>query len=415
MLRRSAAAAVFLAIFCGSLELGLRLVPQAIPLTVLVRFQPDVRSAVAEARGLPTRSKARDLPRDDGGPQRHIYQPGITFHMHAPDPGQVSTIRIDDAGFCNPAGSSYQRAHIDLLAIGDSFTHCTTVRPEETWVAEVSQETGLSTYDLGVGGVGPYEYLEILTHFGLVKTPRIVVMNIYEGNDLRDASLYHDYRSARGDAAAQSADPRMRLRRAFEASWLGRHSYAANLLVGGALALANEVDEPDPVAKRAGIRKGSIDFRYRLDFGASSVAMNPEDTDRDEVVHAMLVRRGVVSFELFDPALRRYAMLAHEHGFVPVVSYTPAAYTTYAEFARFDDPSLAPLMREFSDAQRAWFARRCRELGLPFLDLTNALRTAARTGRERELLYFPSNLHLSQAGHRVVAASLRDFLATLPR
>lgn len=415
MLRRLVAAVVFVAVFFASLEVGLRLVPQAIPLTVLVRFQPDLRSAVAEARGLPTRSKTRILPRDDGGPERHIYQPGITLHMHAPDPGQVGTIPIDDAGFCNPASSSYQRNPIDLLAIGDSFTYCMTVAPEETWVAVLQQEAGLSTYDLGVGGVGPYEYLEILRHFGLAKHPRIVVMNLYEGNDLRDASLYHDYRRARGDAAVQASDPRVRLRRAFESSWFGRHSYATNLLVGGALALANEVDEPDPAGERAGIRKTSIDFHYRLDFGAASVPMNPENTDRDEVVHAMLIQRGVVSFELFEPALSRYAALGHEHGFVPVVSYTPAAYTTYAEFARFADPSLAPLLREFSEGQRAWLARRCRELGLPFLDLTQAMRAAARTARERELLYFPSNLHLSQAGHRVVAAALRDFLAALRR
>jgi hypothetical protein len=415
VLRRLAAAAVFLCIFFGSLELALRLVPQAVPLTILVHFQEELRQTVADARGLPTRQKARTLPRDDGGPELHIYRPGVTLHMHAPDPGQVSTIPIDDAGFCNPPESSYQRPHIDLLAIGDSFTYCTTVRPEETWVADLARESGLSTYDLGVGGVGLYEYLEILTHFGLAKSPRIVVMNVYEGNDLRDASRYQEYRTARGDAAAQAADPRTRVRRAFGSSWLGRHSYAANLLVGGALALANEIDEPDSVAKRAGIRKNSIDFRYRLDFGASSVAMNPENTDRDEVEHAMLVQRGIVSFDLFEPALERYAALALEHGFVPVVSYTPSAHTTYADFVRFEEPSLAPLLREFSEDQRGWLAQRCRTLGLRFVDLTPALRAAARSGRERELLYFPSNLHLSQAGHRVVAAALRDFLAALPR
>ncbi len=415
MLRRLAGAVVFLALFSGSLELGLRLVPRAIPLSILVRFQPDVRERVAEARGLPTRSKARTLPRDDGGPLFHIYRPGVTLHMHAPDPGQVATIPIDDAGFCNPAGSSYQRPHIDLLAIGDSFTYCTTVRSDETWVAALARESGLSTYDLGVGGAGPYEYLEILRHFGLAKTPRIVVMNLYEGNDLRDASLYHEYRSARGDALVQAEDPRARLRRAFEPSWLGRHSYAANLLVGGALALADQIDKPDTVARRAGIQSDSIDFRYRLDFGASSVAMNPENTDRDEVEHAMLVRRGLVSFDLFEAALERYAALAHEHGFVPVVSYTPSAHTAYADFARFEDPSLAPLLGQFSERQRAWLAQRCAALGLPFVDLTAALRAAARSGREHALLYFPSNLHLSQAGHRVIATSLRDFLATLPR
>ena len=46
---------------------------------------------------------------------------------------------------------------------------------------------------MGVGGIGPYEYVQVLKQFGLQRRPRIVIMNIYEGNDLRDTLRYWDH------------------------------------------------------------------------------------------------------------------------------------------------------------------------------------------------------------------------------
>ena len=46
-------------------------------------------------------------------------------------------------------------------------------------MSRIGRPTGLSVYNLGKGGIGPYEYLQIFLHFGLPKHPRIVVMSIW--------------------------------------------------------------------------------------------------------------------------------------------------------------------------------------------------------------------------------------------
>lgn len=407
LLRRLAGVTASIAIFFGSLELALRLAPRAIPLAALQHANPEVSDAVARRLDLPRRAHTRTLARDDGGPPLRIPLAGRTRSMYAPDPGMAARVTLDADGFCNLADPEPD-ARADVVALGDSFTYCTTVAADETWTARLARETGLRVRNLGAGGIGTYEYLQILQRFGLAPAPRVVVMNVYEGNDLRDAIAYWEHRDPRGAGEGPGA-----LRRG--ARWLldspaGARSWALNLLAGGALALRDAWIEPDRPAREGGQRHRDVDFRYQVDFGGAAVAFNSENGDRDQVVYARLLERGAVELAVFDEALARYAALAREHGFLPVVAYTPSAHTAYAEFVRWSDPSVGPPLAAASAAQRDWLARRSAELGLRFVDLTGPLCAAARAARERELLYFPTNLHLTQAGHRVVAERLAAIL-----
>ena len=67
-------------------------------------------------------------------------------------------------------------------------------------------------------------------------------------------------------------------------------------------------------------------------------------------------------------------------------------------------------MPRYSRAQRKYFSRRAAELGLRFVDLTRPLQKAADAARDRELLYFPTNLHLTAAGHRAIGQALADVI-----
>jgi hypothetical protein len=81
-----------------------------------------------------------------------------------------------------------------------------------------------------VPGVGPYEYLEILRRFGLPLEPRLVLFNIYEGNDLRDAARFAE-QLARGASAAQGAQGSSdEAAVGFLGDLLFRHSYALNFI-----------------------------------------------------------------------------------------------------------------------------------------------------------------------------------------
>jgi hypothetical protein len=407
--RALALVAVWLGVVLLGLELALRVHPAAIPLGALLEFEPALRSEIAVRRNLPRKEDTRLVPRSDGGPPRRmwVYEPGVELSWQFDEPGVAATTRMDGAGFCNAPADAWRRAHFDVIAVGDSFTFCTAVAPEATWPARLAALSGRSVYDLGLPGRGLHEYLEALRGFGLEKSPAVVVMNVYEGNDLRDAYTFHQ--------ASAQADPRLadslcpfppalcRLREAVVLHpFLGR-SYALNFVFGW---LSHQTRE---------LQESAIDFRYDVAFPqGQTVAFNPQNGDRGEVRSARLVSEGRLGPELFDDALETYRALADEHGFVPVLTYTPAAYTTYAGRTNFRDPANAALLAELSRVQREYFARRAGELGLPYLDLTPALRQAARDAGPDERLYFRTNLHLSPRGHAAVARAIAGLLDTLP-
>jgi hypothetical protein len=385
----------------AGLELGLRLAPGVIPLPIVAELPAHFRATLTRDLPVTTRDQMRALPRDDGGPELLVYRPSAEIRQYAPDPGMVGRVRLDSEGFCDPLPD--EEGPASLVAVGDSFTFCTTVRPEDTWPANLGRRFGVATEDLGVPRLGLFEYLEVLKQVGLPKMPAVVVMNAYEGNDLRDAVLYWEARQA------ASAPPRRAL--AF-GEWLRstrvvHRSRAASFLVGAWLAWQRPSDASE-LARREGRRSRDVNFRYHVEHAGGSIAFNPENADRNEVVYADLLARGLASLDVLGPALETYAALAHQHGFTPVLAYTPSAYTAYGGAVRFDDPALAPLLRAYSAAQRAYFAARAAALGLRFVDLTEPLQRAAA---DPDLLYFPTNLHLTPAGHRAIASALGDALA----
>jgi hypothetical protein len=400
----AAGSLVFLVTMIG-IEAGFRIAPGLIPEDLLKRFEPTARGAIAARRFLPNASQTWEPERSDGGPPIKLFEPHAEFAYTFVDTGEHGRLRMDALGFCNPPADAPDRAHIPIVAIGDSFTACHAPAPERTWPSLLGRTLGRGAYNLGRGGYGPYEYLELLRLFGLQRTPEVVVMQIYEGNDLRDAARYFAYRDA------GPTERRRFLERAgwnplrFEpAAWLdnalGRSSWAYDfVVVGSAVELSNLVDTI------AAEPRSKIELRYTLELPEGPIAMNGQNNDRDELRTARDVESGALALELFDPALDRFAALARAHGFLPVVAYAPAAYTAYAELVRFRDPSVGAPLAAFSARQRAHLATATAARGLTFVDLTPAFQAAARE-RGGELLYYPLNVHYTPAGQRVVADTL---------
>lgn len=83
----------------------------------------------------------------------------------------------------------------DLVAIGDSLTygvigspdleHRVPISSSQSWPAFVAELSGLTTYNMGLGGWGPVEYLHVLDD-ALAMNPRTIVLGFYLGNDLAD-------------------------------------------------------------------------------------------------------------------------------------------------------------------------------------------------------------------------------------
>ncbi|MEM9089100.1 MAG: hypothetical protein AAGC93_10185 [Cyanobacteria bacterium P01_F01_bin.53] len=403
----TALASANLALTTVLVEGSLRILPTIIPADVLIHFEPTLRSQIATGR-FPTAKDAVGFKRTDGGFPFTLWKPFAEINYSFQDPGTVNTVRMDEIGFCNPPSTVYsEQSAFNVVALGDSFIWCTTVRPEDTWVAQLATVAKVSTYNLGHPGIGLYEYLRLLERYGLKKAPEVVVLNVYEGNDLRDALRYHSYRQS------GSAEQRVNLERTFGP--LSRHSYAWNWLRA---AITPEIDpdassdEPTddsaPNELKDGISEDDINFRYDLSFKTNTVAFNPENGDRDEVVHAKRLAEGDISLDIFSDALKQFIQLAKTHNFKPVVTYTPSAYTAYTDVVTFEQPELSPIMSAFSQRQRNFFANQSALLGFEFVDFTPGLQAAAPNHTTPEtLLYYPTNRHLTKQGHAVVAGILR--------
>lgn len=406
------------------LEVALRFYPSAIPTDFLVRFTPDIRSEIAAERDLPTKKIFRKVPRDDGGPELLIPIPRAIFNQGFKDIGAVNPQHTDDFGFCNESPGTIHSDKVEVIAIGDSYTWCLAVAPADTWVAELGHLSGLSTYNMGIEGIGLYEELQILKWFGLQKKPQFVIMNVYEGNDLRDALKYWAHRESK-NVRPINIDPEKVLERPSVFKKLMRSSYMLNTLKAGFFKWF--ISAPT-ISEGASKQLKSVDgelgklyevlldrafhpnFRFNFKYGNTIVPFNIQNADKDEANFAEAIWHDKVSLGLFDAALASFVQLGRDHNFIPVVSYTPAPYTAYESQVRFADSSLENLMPFFSNTQRFYFERKSKEIGFLYVDLTKALQAAAVRLGPSQLLYFPINSHLTPSGHRVIAQEIQRTL-----
>lgn len=378
-------------IVLGAAEILLRSFPSLISIPVLERFNSDLRQTVADRLQLSTKSSRHIIPsseRSDAGPDFYIYEPDRTIVIPV-DPvdaglGAVEGARIDRNGFCNPAAFA-ERVPTDVLLLGDSMTFCTAISAEQTSSAMVEEISGLHAYNLGIPGIGPHEYVELLRKYGLSREPRFVVMNIYEGNDPRDVERFNHFRQH----GRQSMD-------ADATGGPFAWSYALAFIKAAIELQLRQID-----------RNTGLDFRYSVKGPNGDVAMNIANADRDEVRYAQRFSSGELSPEIFEPALDSFRDLARENGFVPIILLIPGAYTAYAQSVEFNDPDLAATMKSGRELTSRWLADYTSRNGIAFVDLAPAFQAAAESG---PLTHFPANVHLTPAGQRIVASQITGII-----
>lgn len=387
------------------LEGVLRVFPGIISEPVLVEFPKALRHQVADRLGLPLKQARRCISsadRYDKGPELCLAYPNFLW-IHRLDAvarqyGAQAEIHQDSNGFCNPEQKG-TRDQNDILFVGDSFTWCWTVGSDKAFSSLLENRLGETTYNLGFPGIGPYEYVEILKRFGLEYSPRLVVMNIYEGNDLRDSARY--WRSVEawgGKGAVEDGTTNDKRKNPLLSKLVLNNSYSLSF-IGASI---------ETVRKR--FFRHSIDFRYLVNVNGEEIPMNVANADRDEVKNARRLREGKVRLAMWRDALVEFVRLADKHGFRPVVTYIPSAHTAYAANVVFEDRMVGLDLAYLSSTQRAYLNQLAGELGFTFLDLTESLQHAVVSG---PLAYFPGSVHLTKHGHALIADALAPFLKTV--
>ena len=397
-----------LILFFSICEIALRLKPSLIPVFLLTRYNISLRATISEKIGLQSSESIIKYQRNDGGnPEKAFrFKPYYNMNFNYQDIGAVKSVTLDSLGLCNPINKLTDK--IDVITLGDSFTWCLAVSEKDTWTTKLSEYNGLSTYNLSRPGIGMYEYIQQLIEYGLDKNPSYVIMNIYEGNDLRDAISYCNYKNNsqinQDNMESLNVGFKKRGYQLLKNSYFGSTSYAFNLF----LSIMHYTIKPnDKLLKDANT---NYNFRYKLIFDQDTLNFNRYNVDTDEIEYAYKIKNKEADLSVFDEGLKNFTSLAKKYDFTPIISYIPSAHTSYSKYTYFDESNVKEELRSYSNALRKYFEKNKNIFKYHFIDCTLPFQKASQKYQKEDLLYFPLNLHLTKLGHIITAKTIKSNL-----
>ena len=289
------------------------------------------------------------------------------------------TFSTDGRGFRNPTDLN----HADVALVGDSYVEGAYVSDEETAAVRLHEVTGQAVVNLGVSGYGTLQELKILEKYAVPLGPHLVAWFFFEGNDFDDDQQYENAMAyERGVPAPPAIESRA-------LKW--REFVNRSLTVNAFMQLREVLDPIVPNAVDSigwfRDRDGNSHRFYFYDFYATREL---GDYERER-------------FEATKAALRKGSEICRAHGVRLVVFYVPIKFRVYGDLCTF--PPGSPCARWHPWDLETQFATFCREAGLEFVSVTDAMRRAAIAG---EVVYAPEDSHWSAAGHRLVARLIHD-------
>src|SRR5262249_43240712 len=150
--------------------------------------------------------------------------------------------------------------------------------------------SGLTVANLGVGGYGPFQYLEILKRYGIERKPKYALFSFYAGNDLTETEDYlRGRRGEEGNLNTEYSLSRPFLQR-YIIALIGIVGYFRDALwLTTKLALNNyqdaEIIHPDIAVLGLGDRK----YKMRLDGTGTVLADDILRSEEGQVLRNILV------------------------------------------------------------------------------------------------------------------------------
>ncbi len=302
-----------------------------------------------------------------------------------------------------------RREGYDVVAVGDSFTEGSLVSDGDPWPQQWAARSSLAIYNLGMSGYGPSEYLAAIREHALKLSPSRVVCMLYEGNDFRVTPV---------DLGRQARGLGNRFKRYVKQSPI-LESIDRLLIdhlgpIGSQRALPSlEVLDWLPVAVP------EHDPKYYA-FAPKQIL--------DLYISTSKIRGSRV-WEAFTGILTEMQEDCESAGAELIIVFAPAKAQVVLPAARNRLPAQKvrafaslrsddlPRADEFlaglfvmMEAKRTLVADWCRDAGIPFVDTTGALRSAASAGKQ---VYYTYNQHWTREGHEVVADAIAQALSEL--
>jgi hypothetical protein len=289
---------------------------------------------------------------------------------------------------------------VDLVALGDSMTYGTYATRDEAWPSIVGREAKLTVYNAGMGGWGPSQFLCAMKVYGRALKPKVVVVGLYLGDDIRRAATedYHcdELNPERIDAGRDIVEDDVRVPFGRIRRLLSHHSV---LYQTAKLALSASRWFPR-------IAIGQRDIGW-VQVSGRAVAVRIESNDQASPAYPL--RTGI------DKTIFILAAIAEESARIDAKCYVvlmPSRESLLYEL--LDEPNAESVARSLEIAWTiehsaiAEISRAFMGSGLTLLNATSDLRRAAKTGMR--LYPVGTDPHFNANGYRVVGSFVAHYL-----
>ncbi|MCW5788196.1 MAG: hypothetical protein KIT49_11975 [Nitrospira sp.] len=297
-----------------------------------------------------------------------------------PDPARTVAVRYDRNGFRNARDLD----SAEIVVIGDSYMEGYFTPDERVITTRLSELQEKSVANLGHSGYGPQQELVVLQRFGFPLAPQTVVWAFFEGNDFLDAERYEEKVLRSGNGWWQDF-------------WF--RSLSRN--VSALLFRSEQPCTPDESLKE--LRAEFLDSMHRTTtvfFASAEVERVSEPTLRKAVA----------------PIIRA-AQLCRDRNIRFLVAFVPEKFRVYHDLPNLALSTAAIRQWHVSDVPgRLQRLLADADPRIEYVDLTPALKTAARSGIPT---YLPDDTHWTDEGNLVAADAIhralqKGFPAELP-
>ncbi len=395
------------------IETFLRIYPQIIDDRLILNFPPTkIKKKLSKKKNLFV-TKENSIYIEGSNKKLYVFPKKPIFYPPSGIDAQYGATNIFFAknGFCNryPIKDSYP----SIMSFGDSFTFCSNLLPEQTF-SKLIKMPGKNYQNLnyGFGGLGPYDYLEIMKE-KINNNTKLIVVGIYEGNDLLNSLLNIEFNKKstkeklnikldkliRDQYFMDDINPNDELyKRLIKKTFL--KLYISNLFY----AIFIKCHTKESCTQKFD-KKNQINFKYYRNYENELQIFNTENADLGEVKLAEKIYKKEISeneiYNAWEPALKKMKSLSNSYNSKIIFIYIPSAYSAFGEKINFYDQNVKKIVFNFSDTERKVFKKICNKNNLECIDTTNHL--IKYNEKNIKPSHFPSNVHLSPEGHAEIA------------
>jgi hypothetical protein len=290
----------------------------------------------------------------------------------------------------------------DIVAIGDSQTYGNAATMDNSWPYTLGRMLGRPVYNMGLGGYGPNQYLELLKIKALGLKPRMVICGLSVTDDFDNA--YQLTYGVKVDFDTWDTDPartpqkRLRL-------WLSRHSVVYQLLVH--TGLGSRVQGDLQIRNAAQYYPGAA-TSLMIPEKHIAEAFQPTENLRGLDQGRESVREGMrITFEL----LKEMNEICRENKIQFVVVVIPTKEMVFSQYLEHNpNIALSDIVDKLLVNERLALDRTfmfLTEANIPYVDPLPALQKSAG---EELFARSAGDMHPNKNGYKVIAEAVAERL-----